>query len=338
MIRVDEIMQRPALRALFESQLLPEAVTKQFWAQQFGADVEPPKFQLDDIDYISGIANLAIRPIKAELAVPGATNQTRLGAGETVVHFKHPVAWKKWFFAHFPGAAEKSIRDVTYVELPVIPAFGPTPMCVAARDSQTLVFLAADPERMAEAAAPGPRPAKSPLAARWAEVDGGLATFLATDADIKPTETTPTRPENALAAKIFASIRLIALGIDVAPGSHDAVYHVSLTCDNIEDAQQLHSTFESLLALAKVELAAQAAKLASSTPGSTAEGKDQPDETTEELRLQSECVSNCRVKVWEQPDGTAGILIETSTTLPDTPIAAVAVVPDKSSETSVSPK
>ena len=142
---------------------------------------------------------------------PEITDTFMMGSAVTIVHFKQPVAWKEWIHDYIPGAVKKSAGGVDYVELPVIKILGPTPLCVAARDAQTVVLVAGNEELLVSAANPTPRPSKSQLATRWTELDGGLVTFIATDEGIKPGE--PTTPDSVLAQKVFDASRARRLGV-----------------------------------------------------------------------------------------------------------------------------
>jgi beta-lactamase regulating signal transducer with metallopeptidase domain len=314
-IRVSDIVEQPALRAWVESQVLP--TKKQFkkqWAEEFGRDVPAPDLTLDAIDYIAGVGNLIIRPVKpGQMAAPGTTDAFMMGSPETIVHFKQPVAWKEWIHDHFPASVEKSAGGVTYIELPVIKAVGPTPMCVAARDAQTLVLCTA-PDNLASASNPAPRPAKSQLAARWTEFDGGLVTFIATNRDVKPSE--PTTPDKMLAKKIFDASRLFGWAFDIDPRTHKAYVRVQITCDNSSTAKEIQGTFEAALALAKTA-ALLSDPSASNNPSATDGKKNKSAQELDTDRFQAELESHIQTKVWEQPDGAAGILVETAATLPD---------------------
>jgi hypothetical protein len=335
-IRVSDIVEQPALRALVESQVLPtEKQFKRQWAEEFGRDVPPPDLKLDAIDYIAGVGNLMIRPVKpGQMTAPGTTDAFMMGTPETIVHFKQPVAWKEWIHIHFPASVEKSVGGVSYIELPVIKALGPKPLCVVARDAQTVVLLAGmgpdppDLDLLASASNPAPRPTKSQLAARWSELDGGLVTFIATDRDVKPSE--PTSPDKKLAKKIFDASRLFGWAFDIDARTHEACFRVQLTCDNSSAAKEIQGTFETALALAKA--AAALSDPSASNNATATNGKK--NKTAQELdtdRFQAELISNIQVKVWQQPDGAAGILVESTATLPDYAAAAMTAAREKDS-------
>src|SRR5262249_22237094 len=215
-IRVGEILKQPELRALVESQVLPDEKTfRQNWAQEFGSDVVAPELSLDSIDYIAGIGDLVIRPMKAGDPRAGLGNNTVMtGFAQAVVHFKRQVAWKEWFHEHLPGTVEKTDGKVSYLELPVIKALGPKPMFVVARDPKTLAFTLGE-ELVKTAADPAPRPAESALAARWKELDGGLITFIGTDHDVHVGKSSTNEPGDELALALFESTRLFGWGVDV---------------------------------------------------------------------------------------------------------------------------
>jgi beta-lactamase regulating signal transducer with metallopeptidase domain len=331
-VRVSELMQQPAIRALVESEVGSQQTINGCWTQAFGSDVQPPDVCFDSIDYIAGIGTYVVRPLKPDQAPSGMSQQVMLGSAQTVVRFKEPVAWREWIHDHIPGAVEKSSGGISYLELPVIKVLGPQPMRVAERDPQTIVVAFTDD--IATAAAPGPRPALSALATRWAELDGGLATFISTDHDVDHSEPGTTDPKKVLAKKIFAASRLLGVGFDVDPQTHRAFYRVQLTCDNAAAAHDLQSTFESLLALAKVKLPTELAE-------SQAADKSNPEAAkldAQRFETASELVANCRVSVWQKPDGAAGILVETSSALPDEAVASVAAAPEKTAENAVAPK
>jgi beta-lactamase regulating signal transducer with metallopeptidase domain len=333
-IRVSDIVEQPALRALLETHVLPtnEQIKKQ-WAEEFGHEVPPPDLDLDAIDYIAGVGNLTIRPIRpGQVTTPGTTDTFMLGTPETIVHFKQPVAWKEWIHYHFPASVEKSVAGVSYVELPVIKAVGPEPLCVVARDAQTVVLLTGmgpdlpGPDAIASAANPAPRPAKSQLAARWAELDGGLVTFVATDREVKPSK--PTTPDKVLTKKVLDASRLLGWAFDIDARTREAHFRVQLTCDNSSAAREVQGILETAIALAKV--AAVTSDPSATINASAANGKT--NKTAQELdthRFQSELISSIEVSLWQQADGAAGILVETTATIPGYATTAVTAAREK---------
>jgi hypothetical protein len=332
-IRVGEIVEHPAILAFIKSQMFPDNLIPELWKQSFGPDVRAPKLQLDTIDYIAGIGNLTIRPLQPTKTAPGLTNTVMVGTAVTILHFKQPVAWKEWIHDYIPGAVKKSAGGVDYVELPVIKLLGPTPLCIAARDAQTVVLVAGNDELLTSAANPAPRPSKSQLAARWTELDGGLVTFIATDHDIKLGE--PTTPDKKLAKQVFDASRLVGWGFDADARTHEAYFRAQLTCDNVAAAEQLQTTFQLLLKFGQAAMAS--ANRAATDPTSPGRTANQSAQDREADRIGAEVISNCRAKVWQQPDGAAGILVESTANLPDF-AAAGTIAREKTPAKTLSPK
>ena len=102
------------------------------------------------------------------------------------------------------------------------------------------------------------------------------------------------------------------------------------TCDNSSAAKEIQSTFETALALAK-------AAAAISNPSATTDKKNKTAQALDTDRFQAELISNVQVNVWQQPDGAAGILVETTATIPNF-AAAGTIAREKLPAKTLSPK
>ena len=111
---------------------------------------------------------------------------------------------------------------------------------------------------------------------------------------------------------------------------------MQLTCDNSAAAKELQGTFETILTLTKA--AAAISEPSASNNASATNGKK--NKTAQELdtdRFYADILSNVHAKVWHGPDGAAGILVETTATLPNF-AAAGTIAHEKLPAKSLSPK
>jgi beta-lactamase regulating signal transducer with metallopeptidase domain len=221
------------------------------WPDAFG--VPAPEFNFDSVEYIAGIPQLTIKNFKSE-ANPEHSGTMMLGCGGVVIRFNHNVDWREWMKAYIPDAVEKSDDAVIYLEMPVIPALGPTPLCVAARDSQTIVCtggvdllkkLMKEPPAGAATWGPG-----------WDAIDGGLISVSVGSENIDPDLSTPKAPR---AEDLFRHVKHYGIGFDLDAAAKVAGLKLDLQCADAAGTMEVQTALAELMPQAVATIEAQVA-------------------------------------------------------------------------------
>ncbi|QDT07068.1 Regulatory protein BlaR1 [Rubripirellula lacrimiformis] len=94
-----------------------------------------PQVELPLIDVVYGSTQVTVRQ-----GLEDAESRLMFGTGSlpTRIRFVEPVDAESWIKKHVRGTVEKQLGEETYLELPIIPAMGPTSFFIKQRDPSTV--------------------------------------------------------------------------------------------------------------------------------------------------------------------------------------------------------
>ncbi len=249
-VRVGELSQRPIFAWTVEEILAP---SRELWPQTFQA--EAPEFDLTAIEYVAGTPQLTIKPVDRTKDPDNPhTGRMMLGFGELIVHFSRDVAWEPWLRKHMPGSTAKSDGDLTYYELPEIPAFGKGRLLIAAVDERTLVCGGLGVDRLKDVCAGLANESTAAEAEQWAALDGGLITFVADVSHIDCDMPTPKAPQ---AQDVLKHVDRYGFGFDLDAATSEAGMRVAMTCADAASAEKVAEALDALLPQVKSEIESQ---------------------------------------------------------------------------------
>jgi hypothetical protein len=175
-------------------------------------DTELPAWSLKDLDFVAGDLFFSIKPLLNP--TDNGTNQVMFGAPHVVIRWQKPLDGQLQALLQFPGATEKSHDGTTFVELPIIPALGPTNMCVCRLDDYSLLAAQSQDVMLSRLKKMrGPAESK-PWHQAFKAVDGGLMTFVSTDANFVRPFGEPVDEDAKAFSDFFAESRVHAIGVD----------------------------------------------------------------------------------------------------------------------------
>jgi beta-lactamase regulating signal transducer with metallopeptidase domain len=246
-VRLGELSQQPAVAPLVADFA---DFCGRVWPEAFG--VEAPEMDLSAIEYLAGVAQLTIEPIDAASKEAGSSHTSRLmtGCGEVIFRFARDVAWEDWLAQHVPKAVRKRTGELSYYELPALPAMGKMPMFVASLDQRTLVCTWGV-DRLKAVIAGIPVETSPTESAQWDAIDGGLIAFVANDSRIDRETPTPNAPA---ASEVLENVTRYALGFDVDATTNEAGLHVDLMCADGAMAERVQAAVVECMALMRAEL------------------------------------------------------------------------------------
>jgi len=243
-VRPGEILRRPELAD--QARALDELFAAG-WKNAF-PDGDVPTWSLQDIEYIAGDFRFAIKPMPQP--TKSGSNQVMFGSRWFVVRWQEPLNGQFESLLRLAGTANKSHGNIAFIELPLIPAIGPTRMCVCPVDDHTLMVakdeatLIARLDNIAEGASlPVWRKA-------WESVEGGLLTIITTDKEIARPLAEPVDDEAKLLFDLHTHTRIYAVGVDwQARADGVGVLKMQLHCDNEGKAGLVRDAIQGLLKL-----------------------------------------------------------------------------------------
>jgi hypothetical protein len=184
------------------------------WSAAFpGADA--PSWSLRDIELIAGDLFFGVKPLQNPTG--DGTNAVMFGAPFMVLRWRQPLAGQFAELSKIPGAEMKEHQGTAYVELPLVPALGPTNMGVCQWDDHSLLVAqnhAILSARLDQRKLP---PRERDWQSSWKAVDGGLAAFVATDANVQRPLGPPVDQSAATYSNFLAHARVHAFGLDWQP-------------------------------------------------------------------------------------------------------------------------
>jgi hypothetical protein len=301
-VRVGELSQRPMFGFIVDSL---HASCQELWPQVF--NVAAPPIDLSIIEYVAGVPQLTIEP--AEGDDPNRTGRLMFGAGEAIVRLSREVALEPWLEKYIPGAEKHADGELTYFELPEIPFMGNAQMLVAAADARTLICTWGV-DRMKAVKAGLANASTTAETAQWLALDGGLATFIANDANVDHDMPTPKAPR---AQDIVKHVRRYGFAFDVDPATGQAGIRWALTCGDEAAATQVADAVTALLPQMKSEIEAQI-KISHSNLAQAGDGGAPPASPLSEPELAYmnfwvHAIEGCQVRVEKSEGGGACVRI-----------------------------
>jgi beta-lactamase regulating signal transducer with metallopeptidase domain len=208
-IRLRELSQHATFAELAHSLYVPFVA---HWKDLFPT-AEPPDWSMEEIEYVAGDLFFSVKPLSQP--TEDGSNQVMFGAHYVVVRWQKPLDGQFESLLRIPGATKKSHEGTVFVELPIIPALGPTLMCACQLDdrallvaqSQTLLFSRLNQLRSAA-------PRSQDWHKAWKVVDRGLAAIVASDAHIVRPLGEPVDDDARAYSDFFTHARVLAVGLD----------------------------------------------------------------------------------------------------------------------------
>jgi hypothetical protein len=324
-VRLGELARRPQFVPLVE---LIQTNCRPVWKDLFGGPV--PDLRFEGVEYVAGVPQLTIGelPEAVKKQNPEANSRLMIGCGEMVVRFKHDVQWREWVTQYVPLAKDKTADGFNYVELPVIPAIGQVPLLMAARDGCTLVFTGGNVERLRKLASATSASATAVSANDWASLDGGLATMLASAANIDRNTPTPEAPQ---AQVLLRELQQVGIGFDLDAASATAGVRMDVVCKDGAAAERVRSAVAELLPMALTKIQAEIDPPSNPTGLSDEEhkklqqtaGDANTDREIAEFWLRA--LETCTVRVESDSDGSARVRLSATAPFPTHVVTAYEV-------------
>ncbi len=273
-VQLAEILRRPEAKPVetLINRLSAEALKKAFKSPEL------PTFDISSIDTVIGTAQMATRYLPH--AEGPQKNTLQFGVSNLEVRFKRVANLSGWLKKFAPTTKKTQRQGRTYFTLPTMPAMGPAPLAVAARDLRTVCFSntmwrgipdADDPAQidgLVKFVTHRARPNQSAWAKAFHRVDGGLVVFVATNKEIRtPREFTfsgsadgPERVAAEAFHRLEHTFQTLAVGIDLSEQGNRVGFRIRIGCANRTDAKTMESDFRLLhrLGLEAIEAASEA--------------------------------------------------------------------------------
>jgi len=311
-VRPSELAKHPAFAAMFP--MLNRMVRMEVNQIEGVDDLNSGTvFRLESIEYIAGTPQLTLRPKTAEQMGTFA-----VGCNELVVRFHEPVDLLGWFEDVMPLCKPTTVSGLTYVTLPLLPAMGPDPLLVAARDERTIVF--ADGLGQLRKLAARTRSTEEGVVARsWRALDGGAATFVAR-AGMKDSSL-PESPGARMAVTVMLNTQQYGAAFDVDPATSQSQMRFVLTSTDLAAAEQVQAAVEGLLPIITSQLRAQIDipfEAMEETPGSDKRVQTAGDANTERnvRDYWMTILESCTTRLEPQADGNVQVRIDAEAVLP----------------------
>jgi hypothetical protein len=242
-LRLAELAERPELAPVFEL-LVNEA--NESWSALL-PETQPPAIDLECIEYVAAAPALKMRPKTGD--TPETRGMVTIGGEELVIGLKRETPWREWVLKNVAGAEEVTEEGFNFVKLPQISQLGPARLCLAARDSRTLV-LAGGVDRLRQSTQ-GPRhEVTTPLAVSWAALEGGLASVL-----YKIELDKSTVPPGDFGAQVMVHVmenaKQIGAGFDIDPATNQSGIRLNVTCSDRESAERVRELVRGCLPIAR---------------------------------------------------------------------------------------
>ena len=232
-IRFDELSRMEGMKPLLT---LAGAKVKILWKHE-RPDWPIPEIDFNDLEYVAGHASMQIDAPNPNDERP---NRVMFGADVVVIRFKSPIDLES-SIKKFAPDAEVVRRGDTNVYKIHIPAIGPQPFFLQLRDAQTVWLV------KASAGQPNPLPDEKnkdwhrPWRSAWEREDGGIATFVASNA--KFGKTLVRSEEAQIFEDILRNVETFSVCMD-SNHSNDAVFRVVFGCQSEEKARRLRERYE----------------------------------------------------------------------------------------------
>jgi hypothetical protein len=276
---------------------------------------------MEAVEFVAGVPVLTIKPMseEAKKTNPNANGWMMIGCEEFVVRFSNPVDWRAWAAKHIPLAKEKTLEGFTYLEMPATPVFGSVPLLAAARDERTVVVTGGNVELLRRSAtASGATPTVG-RAAEWASLDGGLATFVSSNAKVDRNTPTPEAPQ---AQVVLEHVKRYGMGFDLDAATNMASVRFDLGCADAASAEQVRAAIGELLPIAIAKFQAEAEnpaelKLDEEEQRRWEQTAGNSDTDRKIAEFWRQAAKTCEASVIGNEDGTARVRLVGTATFPD---------------------
>lgn len=216
------------------------------WLDAFPA-ADPPAWSLREIEHVAGDFQLTIKRLD-QPSEQGKSNAVMFGFSWLSVRWQKPLARQFEEFRRIPGTVEKSHHDRAYLELPLIPALGPTKPCVCQVDEHTLLYANDEDgfrSRLDKLSATATPPTWNKV---WKAAEGGAATAVATPKLVGYPFEASGEPGEKLMSELFTHSRHFAIGLDwQEPAGEPGVLRIHFRCESEEAAGIVRSSLRGLI-------------------------------------------------------------------------------------------
>jgi len=299
-LRIGEILKQDSFKPMIRGLNHTVSVAWKLWL----GSPELVEFDLEMIDYVVGQGEFKIKRLERTAGMQH-NSQVMFGSNYGIVRFHCDISsWKQWIRKNAPAAKELQHGKITYFQFPIIPALGPKGICVAARDSHTLVF-SIDGEHFWEQVE-----ATNSVSARWTEdwneLDKGLFSLIATDKSIEASVEKSNSPTSDAMNQVLDNIQQIGCSFDWHDPTNQICIQMQFFCDSREQAELIEKGIDSVLSLCSTEAKAELEKV------------DQNDSRAKKAYAKQalEMLNNFKTRTTIKPNGNAVVHLKTSFTLP----------------------
>ena len=179
------------------------------------------------------------------------------GTVSVLVHTSEPADWQQIILKQVSGATLETFQGKSYVQLPSIPALGPTSIRLRVLDDRTIEASYGDPndkglanfqKRLTE---PQPISKAYDWADAWRAADGGLIVAVSNHEKSGYSKLPLEKQEECppYARPLLTKVKYYALGLDLSDSGKQAAVRARATCDNQPTVAELH--LSSMIALSK---------------------------------------------------------------------------------------
>ncbi len=310
-IKVTEILKNESVKLYLP---LLNTAASEGWKKFFDTDTAPV-LHLEMIDFVVGPAEIKIKRLGKD-ATAEHKNQFMLGGPYAVVRFHRDIPnWKKWIRQNAPAAKEMQSGDTGYFQLPVIPAIGPEPACIAARDSRTLVvFSKNENEELPNWASKDFQQSSTKWDQEWKSLDTGMISLLSSTSSIDPQIFISEKPDVQAIDKILENIEQIGYSIDWDEVSDQIGMKIRFCC---QDQQAADTVLEAIDNFTTLKLEEERQKLAKLNNLDEDKLTQTPNESSvaarEDCFRAIDLLANYKANIIANPDET--VAVEVTATL-----------------------
>lgn len=175
------------------------------------------------------------------------------GANHVMARTTQPYDWKRLLLKLFPDTVAKEHRQCEYLELPVIPAFGPKKLYVFVLDDRTITFAAGEKLVQGMIAVHVDGSPRNDWTDQWTAIDGGLATIAFDNRQyhwlqMREIDDSLWKP---FVGPLLDGAQFIGIGADWSNLTNRLVVRGRAISEQPEQSEQVKQTVEDLLGMAR---------------------------------------------------------------------------------------
>ncbi len=304
-IKVTEILKNESVKPYLP---LLNTAASEGWKNFFETDAAPT-LHLEMIDFVVGPAEIKIKRLGKDSPIE-QKNQVMFGSPYAVVRFHEDISpWKEWIRENAPAAKQMQSGDTVYFQLPVIPAIGPEPACIAARDSRTLVvFYKNENKELPNWASKDFQQSSTKWDQEWKSFDTGMISLLSSNHGIDPQLFVSEKPYVQALDQILNNVERIGYGVDWDDASSQMGVKIRFCCQDQQAAAAVDDAIVNFTKLKLEEAARRLTEIENSEEKDIAESpSNTPFATREDCLRAFDLLKNYQANTTLNTDGTVSV-------------------------------